>query len=455
MERLVEDAKRFLAAHRGEFLPVTDDRDLFEVLEQLPPVLVDRERIGRALETLETKVFLLRKPESGFDEGAKKVLLTASEPLAQASIGPMIERFRTDRRVRGIGLMTDNVAGRYFSGALPGFMQLRCWMGCPVYYDAMRAAEDGPFDAALVTVDPRNSPNAASLYGAKSVFGARRLYFLATSWVGVGSTDLFSGERARQMDEIDAVFVNDALAGRIIRHQLPGYPIGRIITTGTPIADSIDLRNAGQYTRAGREKLGLSDDETAVLVTGHISPPKERPQEGIHSRISEHTFELTFAEMARAAEAAPGRKFALVVRPHPRDPNKEELLRIAHQPVPGNLRVIAGPNDVASMQEAAYGTDATASIVGTDNFLAPMRGRQGIFLAYEGLGMGGDLLKQLYGEDIVQIIGGGERITVCRKPEDFCNAVFGLKRAGEPPADGAPECGDSIGRIADIILNEP
>jgi hypothetical protein len=107
------------------------------------------------------------------------------------------------------------------------------------------------------------------------------------------------------------------------------------------------------------------------------------------------------------------------------------------------------------MQEAAYGTDATASIVGTDNFLAPMRGREGIFLGYEEPGMGGDLLTRLYGEDIVQIIGEGDRITVARKPEDFRNAVVCLQRAEDPPADDSSKEGDSIGRIADIMLNMP
>lgn len=453
MERWIEDARRFLALHRGEFIPVTGDRGLFDLLEQAPPEAVDQERLEHALEGVETKVFLMQKPSGDFDRGAKKALLTASEPLAQASIGPMIERFRSDRRVRGIGLITDNVAGRYFSSSLPGFVQLRSYAKFPVYYDAMRAAENGPFDVALVPVDPRNSPNAVLLYGAKCVFGARKLYFLASSWVGVGSTDLFSGERARQMEEIDGIFVNDALAGRIVRHQLPDFPSERIIATGTPIVDAVDLRHADQHTRFGREKLGLGDDEVAVLFTGHISPSKEKPEEGIHPRISEHTFELTFAEMARAAEATPEWRFALVVRPHPRDPNKEELLRIAQQPVPRNLRVVVGTNDVVSMQEAAYGTDATASIVGTDNFLAPMRGRQGIFLGYDGPGMGGDLLRRLYGNDITRIIGEGDGITVCRKPEDFRNAVLGLKRAEIPSADAALVGSDSIDRIADIMLN--
>lgn len=447
-----EGGRRFLTDHQDELRPVATDRDIFAALESSDPVPDDR--VERTLEQVETKVFQLEKPPDEYDPGAKKVLLTASEPLAYLSLQPMIERLRHDRRVRGIGLLSDNVAGQRFAAELNGFTPRRTSSDTPYAVDAMKMAADDPFDVALVPVDPRNSPNAASLYGAKSVFGAKKLYVLATGWVGVGSTDLYHGERAKQMDTIDGIFVNDDLAGRIVKHQLPDFPPDRIIATGTPIADAVDARHGLGYTQAGREKLGLADDEVAVLVSGHISPASDRPEAGVHPRISERTFEQTIGEMVKAAAAAPERRFALVVRPHPRDPNREELLRIAQQPVPENLRVIDGSNDVVSMQEVTYGTDATASIVGTDNFLAPRRGRQGIFLGYEEPGMGGDLLKRLYGSEITAIIGQGEGITVARTPDEFRQSVLELRRAGTSVPKEDDDDRDSIDRMTEIMLRK-
>lgn len=449
----MSEAAEFLKRNYNDFAPVAEDRALLDALRDqdgdLDPTVTPG-RVTEALDQLETKIFLSEKPDSESGPGAKRVLLTASETLAANSLAPILDRLHSDRRSKAVGLMTDNVAARLLSGKLEGFRQL-CDPEKPMLHDAMRAASPEPFDVALVPVDPRNSPNAHSLYGAKSVFGAKKMYFMATGWVGIGNTDLFEHDRRQQMDEIDGIFCADDLAASIIAHQLPDFPREKILVTGTPVVDAVEPERAEEYTKAGRDKLQLDDETTAVLVMGHISPVLGSASE-LHPRISERTFALTFHAMVAAAEAKPDRKFALLVRPHPRDPNADELFTIASQQVPENMKVVRASNDVVSMQEATYGADVTASIVGTDNFLAPRRGRQGVFLGYEEPGMGGPLLEDLYGTDIVRLIGEADGLKVAKSPEEFTEAIVNSRKAGGETQRPDHAAGSSVDRIVDVML---
>jgi hypothetical protein len=405
----------------------------------------DRNDVERILETYESRIFRMEKHDAAAD--AKRVLVSASEPLAFSTVRPILEAMKRDARVGGVTLLTDNLAGRSFEALHdPDFVQVRD-PGKPVM-----AEIPGPFEIALVPVDPKNSPNAAVLYGGKSVFGAERLYFLASGWVGVGNTPLFEQNRRERMDAIDGIFVIDDLAKRIVHRQLPEYPEERIQVTGMPLSDAVGAENPELLAAAGRQKLGLGTDERAVLLLPHVSPAPDRPEPGVHPRISEDTFERSLTALVRVAEANPGRRYAVLVRPHPRDWNREEYFRIADRELPPNLRVLPATNDVVSMPEAAYAASVTASIAGTDNFIAPMRGRQGVFLAYREEGMGGDLLRRLYGEDSVEEFRHARALTVADDPEAFGAVV----EESEPnPANPPPpkSGGDtSAQRILDRML---
>lgn len=448
------EAKDFLRQHYDEFAPIAADRPLLDVLREDQDVLdptITPERVEQSLEQLETKVYLSEKDPADYDPDAKRVLLTASEPLAANSLSLILEQLQTDRRARATGLLTDNVAAKTLSTRLEGFEQIHD-PSKPMLYDALQTVAHDPFDVALVPVDPRNSPNAVSLFGAKSVFGAKKLYFMATGWVGVGGTDLFDAARRKTMDEIDGIFVADQLAADIVSYQLPDFPRNKILETGTPVVDAIETDRAEEYTNRGRSKLGLDDDTTAVLLMGHISPGSNSPESDLDPRISEKTFAQTFEAMVNLATRQPKRKFAILVRPHPRDPNAAELFDIAGQPGPANLRVVTATNDVVSMQEATYGADVTASIAGTDNFLAPRRGRQGIFLGYQEPGLGGPLLEKLYGPDIVGMINRADGLKVAKSPEEFAAAVADVQRTKEKKSDPKPVAGSSVDRILDVVL---
>lgn len=444
----MSEASAWLQAHEAEFKPVVSDPSFFDRLREAEVTTPDSLEVAQAIEEVSTKVYRFDKPPGDYQPDAQRVLLTASEPLAKNSIAPLIERLRSDPRVRGIGLVTDNVAGKQFEHGLEGFECIEDPTK-PVLADALSMAESEPFDIAIVPVDPPNSPNSVALYGAKSVFGARRLYFLATGWVGVGATRLFDQPESKQMDSIDGIFCNDELAKDILRRQLPDFPAEHILVTGTPVVDALEVEKAAEYTAAGRQRLGLNDATITVLFLGHVSGQPGSAESGLHPRISEHTFELTLEQAIQAAKANPQREMALLVRPHPRDPNSAELLELAQRETPANLHVIPADLKSISMQEAAYAADGIASIIGTDNFLASRRGRKGIFLGYEGPGMGGDLLRQYYDPGVQEVIEHSSSMTIARQPEDFAHMLASLERA-QPPE--MTEKSDSIARILDAAL---
>jgi hypothetical protein len=291
----------------------------------------------------------------------------------------------------------------------------------PVLSDAMKTAENDPYDVALVPVDPRNSPNSPLLFGGKSVFGAKKLFFIATGWVGVGGTDLFDKDRFKQMEEIDGIFCNDDLAKKILLHQLPEYPPEKIYTTGTPVVDALEIEKGPEYAKQGREKLHIDEGTIGVLYLGDVSPAPNSADSNLNPRINEETFLSTLDSMIELAKSRPEKKFALMVRPHPRDPNRQEMLQSTRPDIPDNLHVT--PATDISIQEATYSADATASIVSTENFLAPLRGKQGIFLGYDKPGFGSDALKKLYDQEIMEIIKNNENLAIASSPNEFAQIV--------------------------------
>lgn len=444
----LEEELCFIQEHAKEIVPITDDRETMGLVERhtgVGDVLVDERRVKNILEQFETKVYLLEKDEQEYDSRAKRVLLTASEPLAYNTIAPILESLKSDRRARAITLLTDNVAGKRFEerGNLD-FRRIRDHTK-PVLADV-----PSPFDVAIAAVEPPNSAHAVALYGGKSVFGAEKLYFIASGWSGVGGTKLFERERARTMDEIDGMFCNDELAKRILLRQLPDYPTERMHTTGTPSVDALELERASEYTREGRRKLRLDEETLAVLHLGDISADYRRLMPEVDERINEKTFEHTVEAMVRLAEDQPERKFALLIRPHPRDPNKEELLAMGERQLPGNLRVIPATGPEISMQEAAYAADVVVSIISTENFLATVRGRKAVFLGYEGLGDAP--LERTYGQELLAVMNAAPSLRTVSSPRELASYLKACPRASEVPVPLTSHGKSAAEKILDIAL---
>lgn len=437
-----QEIRRFLCRQSAEVAPVLDPK-LQQALEALcsEESPCPAEQLEAILDAYETKVLYSEKAASG---DTKRVLISAAEPLAHTTVAPIVERLKVDPRCASITLLTDNVAGKAFASV--GFSRLRDATR-PVFTDL-----PGLVDIALVPVDPPNSPNAPLLYGAKSVFGATRLFFLVSGWGGVGGTTLFAEGRREAMDPIDGFIVNDELAKRFLQLSLPGIPEERIIVTNLPIMDALERHRSAEHTAVGRGKLGLSEETLAVLYVGDVSNDYHRLDPTFHEHINEKTFFLTLTALFKAAMAQPERSYALLVRPHPRDPKREELLEVVQAgKLTPNLHAIKATNDIVSMTEAAYAADVILSIGSTENFLAPLRNRRAVFLSFEGTGLGGYALQRTFGSDGTAAIEEAPQLHLASSPDELREYLRSAPVAHEPVAD-APPPGHVTARIVDLVL---
>lgn len=448
----------FIKKHEDVIKPITSDSEMIENLAHhriIADSVIDQKRIENILEEFETKIFLCEKQKHEYGADAKKVLLTASEPLAFLTINPIIERLKTDPRCKAIGLLTDNVAGKQFENKNdPSFKHIDN-KDLPVLVDALKMAEKEPFDVTIAAVDPINSPQTIALFAGKSSFGSKKLYFISSGWIGTGGGSLLETERAKHADKIDGIFCNDQLAKRIILNQLKEFPKDKIFITGTPVIDTLEIDKAKEHTQTGRKKLGIDDDELAILYLGDVSAAYRQEGFNVCKRINEKTFAETLEAIIKLAEAEPERKFALLIRPHPRDPNKEEMFSIAKRKVPKNLKIISTSKEDVSISEATYSADIIASIASTENFLALLRGRKSVFLGYEKRGMGGDVLKQAYSKEVLNTIKQDKKISIVSSPENlipYLKKQKHIPEEAEPPITFQKKTKTSTQKILDIAL---
>lgn len=434
------------------------------------------EELNFLLERFETKVFLSEKPEEECSPEAKRVLLYATDPIYKNVVESLIKQLDFDKRCKAIGLITDGVAERNFERFLEQHSEYRFKAVAggekheigedgiydaddPVFVDALKTAEgQNPYDIVVTTMESINSPCASSYWNSKSNFGAKKMYMAFLGWI-FGRQDIFKKEKVRGvMDSLDGVFCVDELSRDIAAHYLPDLSHEKFYITGSPIMDEIKPEKAEEFRTAGRKKLDLADDETAVLFLGDLDE-YHLTDESIDERINEKTFQMTFRAMIELAQKAKSSKFALLVRPHPRDKNKQELLDYVFKTgLPKNLRIIAAGGASVSMEEARCASDMAASIHGTENHIAAKLGKPGIFLGYkaEGKELGSKvLLNDLAGEEIVGMISKKENFAVAESPEEFIKCVMNfLKTEKRKPKALAKEDLNCAQKICDIILAE-
>lgn len=454
MANLVEIVN-FIKRYRANIKPLTKDVDALGVISDhiyLSDVFahgIGEERIVNILEEFETKVFVYGNPSSAKD--AKRVLVEAAEPQAFTLMMPIIERLTNDPRCHFICLLTDNLSGKYFGERMGAR-----WQRIDDHSNPMFSDIPGPFDVALVGVEPPNSPNATLLFGAKSVFGATKLFFVVSGWLGAGDTNIFEGDRASRMDAVDGVFCNDELAKKIFLKRTPLVPPELVYVTGTPVVDALEFDKAEQYATEGRKKLGISWKATAILYVGDISGGYKKLGYASDERINEKTFELTLEALKKLATEERSREFALILCPHPRDPNKEELLELAEHAgssIPSNMLIICPTADDILWQEIRHSADVTLSIVSTENFLTAIRGRPAVFLGYQNSGLGGELLERIYGKEIMEIIGNSPNLFMVSRPDELIQYLRGILLGEKAiPFSRAVDRRDSVKKILDAVL---
>lgn len=461
------EKEKFIQQHAEQIIPVLDDgeekdrvKQYFKETAEHPGGIADfaltKEQTDKTLEQFETKVFLCEKPGKEHNPDAKRVLLTASEQLAFNTMLPIIAALKSDRRCKAIELLTDSLAGKQFEKLSDASFKRVDDKSLPVLIDALKPAEKEPFDVAITAVERLDTPNEVALFGGKSVFGAKKLYFLSSGWGGVGgSMELFGSERGKHMDKIDGFFCADKLAKRILLRQLPDLPEDKIFLTGVPATDGLELHKGGEHREKGRIRLGLSNNDLVVLYLGDISVDYKKIVPTANPRINEETFNQTRDAIVRLAKEQPEKHIVLAVRPHPVDPNKEELLKPYSQSLPPNLKIVPAQREVISMQEAAYGADIIISIVSTENFLAPLRGKKAVFLGYKESGLGDKVLEKVYGRELMEIIGQDENIVIVSSPDELTAELkeYGRAERKEEKIPKPPEV-TSVDKILDIALGK-
>ena len=397
-----KDAEKFLAKNKGQVLGVLEDpaeRELVQRFSEDSAEILsadDERRLTDILERFETKIFEHEKPEA--DPGAKRVLVTSDNPGSWNAVKPLIAALEQDARCKSVIAVVSGVAGKQFEEAYPSFGRVQGEK--TVLGDAISLADREPIDAVVASVSDKNGPEDLALFGGKGNLGARKTFFIFEGYGGVGGA--FNLGTKDQMEKIDGIFCNDPFAQALVHKLLPDYPTDHIYATGTLAAEGFELDKATEYRAETRAKLGIGTDAFAVLYLGDVSADYAKVP-GAHPNINTKTFEETLAGIETFVGAGK-RDVALIVRPHPRDPDKEKLVNAGeNERLPENLSVKNGSRPF-SINEVAYASDVLVSIAGTENFFAPARGRRSIFLAYDGPGFAGDAFRSFYGPELIEAI---------------------------------------------------
>ncbi len=394
----------------------------------------DAEKLDKIMEKFETKVFIMEKNKSKYDQNAKRILLSASDPLSFITMNELVNRLSSNRRCKSIGLIADGVAGVSFDKLFKEqkdegskFQSIRAGKpyvegdkydkNVPVFADILRLTEPGGFDIALLPCESLNTPSNSLLFSSKENLGAKELYIIFDGW-GFDRKDLI--EQIGKSDKIDGIFCNDEFAKKILLNLLKDAKDkfkDRIYPTGTPVLDTLEADRKELYAQSGREKMGIGKEEKVVLFLGDISWYFDAGRTNISENVNEETFEKTLQAMTSFCKKNMQQKYVFLVRPHPRDPRKDELKELSAVSLPDNLRVIFSDN--LNIQESIYSSDIIASIKSTENFLAKLRGKKSIFLAFKDKGLGLDLLKSNYSEEIVDALKNDKDVVLATDTDEL------------------------------------
>ncbi len=232
--------------------------------------------------------------------------------------------------------------------------------------------------------------------------------------------DLLLADTFLSNDEVQEIL--EEYETKIFQAQLPEFPEEKIFVTGSPILDNLEVERSAEYKNSGRQKLSLSENVFVVLYLDMGSIPQIDIDDGtVAPDLNEKTFQNTLQAISEFAQTHRDKEIAFVVRPHPTTLNPEQLSPLANLELPQNLKIIPAPSSTLSMQEATYAADVITSINSTENFLAPARLRQSIFLGYKGLG--DNLLEKIYGRELIHTIDQHAGTKVISSPQEFISAL--------------------------------
>lgn len=439
------DKLNFIRKFAGGIKPVVSEPNLVDAVTEGKDI--GEESAEKILRESETRVFLYEKKSAAPD--AKSFLLEASEPLAYMTIGPIVERLKADPRCKSFCLLADNYAGKE--------IQKRGDADLVEAKDnkLLMAEIPGDFDVGIFLVEPKNSPNSLVINSGKTVFGAKKLYGVVSGWSGVGSeSDIFKDGVNNKQNDVDGILCNDDLAKTILEHQLPEFPKDKITIVGSPVIDALDRHKAKELCQNGREALGISPDDYVFLYLGDISDYHNSGFD-CDDHINEKTFDNFSSAAIATAESNPEQNFVLLVRPHPRDPNQEQLKKISQRTVPKNLQIKWADRGVIGIQEATYAADFISSIMSTENILARLRGKKSVFLGYDNR-LGKAVLEQVYGQELLGIIDSQPGLKVAFSQDQVVEYIkVCLEDKNKDSFVNLPtNQEDSVGKMLEILFKD-
>lgn len=440
-----KNKEQFAEDYAGEIKPLLLDvgKDFFS---RLAYGNVPEDELNGVLKRFETKIYLQPKPEGQFDENAQKVLVTVADPGAFNVIGPLIDKMNGDQKVSEIAVITHGVSQDYFKKQFGDIFSAVNDPDKPILAEITSKFQP---DVIVVSMSDNNGPENFALFGGKSILGAKKLFVVVDGWTGMGSA--FRGDNIPRMDEIDGVFCNDELAKQVVVQSIPNFPQEKIFDFGTPTTDSVKSENGEELARLGRKKLSLDDETLTVLYGGGIQSDWIEKY-GTNPKIEEISFQETVRSLIEAANLHPDQSYALLVRPHPRDPEKGEIFDTSNIDFPENIKVIPADNSKVSFSEAVWAADVAVGIIGTENFKMHARGKKGIFLAFEGSNLGDYMLKKVLGEAVYNALSKNKDVTLIRSGEDLTEYLKDIKRETTSSHQNNITGKNSVDKILEIAL---
>lgn len=407
----------------------------------------------------ETRLYSYEKAEAPTD--AKRVMLTFDNPGAYAGLSPVAEALVRDPRCRGISILASGWASQAFSSdnRFSTFAEKRSVPTPPhaaeasFLADTLKESEVHRPDVVIASVSVRNGPESLALFAGKSNFGAKKLFLFLDGW-GSAPPQLKDNPHG-PMPDIDAIFCCDDVAKKLAMRQMPAFAPDTFVVTGSPSIDAMYVENSELFTEAARQKLNLASDQIAILYSGDVSDDYKKFDDVDSDDIDHRTYKRLHEAVRRAARENPGKKFALLVRPHPRGPEtkKEQLIATAlSMETADNMEVkkvdlLSGFSSV----ESVWAADAVASIISTQNFLASRVGRASIFLSLDEGGMGEAVARHTYGDLVSDIEAAEPLASFVRDTDELVDIIAHLERA---PAHVEKPASNSTHILVERILSE-
>ncbi|QQG42903.1 MAG: CDP-glycerol glycerophosphotransferase family protein [Candidatus Giovannonibacteria bacterium] len=340
----------------------------------------------------EAKIWILER-------GAKNVLLACGNPGAYSVVGPLVAALKEDALCETIIVLTSGFSNNAFAEQFGKDFVLVAGHKL-VLADLLDLAGRKCIDIVFGTLNAFNSPDGVVLFGGKSVLGAKKIFLVLESW-GQRFNPIFAPNKKR-MDEINGIFVNDELAKAIFVESC-GFPEEKIFATGTPNLDSLDVAKADSHRKMARNEWGVSEGDIVILYIGGISS-ELRDWYGAREYLDEISFRILTDEVQSIALHFPEKNFVLVLRPHPRDLQREAKRALIRSAGVSKNLIFKSGGPPFTINDAAYGADVICGIISTENFLAPLRGRKAIFLGLKGKNMGWETLEEVYGKPGIEAI---------------------------------------------------